>query len=177
MFALATAASAIQLKEEEQSNQVLQTTVWGIEGFKGFYDGFYHDFYHTKMDDNEKQCLDDDTVTKMADIFEIAMNPTTFDMGILSEGSQVFSDIMACHFEKPVFDLLAFCKDDAEACTIPVLTENLSKNVFSLIGKVTELAELVKGFPSKDDEEFKLQMRTLGSDFGFAAQLLFNYHK
>ncbi len=176
-FALATAASAVKLTGEEEPNKILDTTVWGIEGFKGFYDGFYHDFYHQKMSDDEKQCLDDSTVLKISHLFETALNPTTFDMSVIGEGSQVFSDIMACHFEKPVLDVMSFCKSSPEDCQIAKMTENLSKNVFLLVGKVSELAEMIKEFPSKDDEEFKHQMRTIGADVGTAAQVVFNFHQ
>ena len=179
LFALASVASAVELKADQ--DPILEDVVWGIEGFKGFYDGFYHDFYKAKMGDDVKNCLNDDTVTEMSHLYNLALHPAqlaTQGLTIVSDGMQVFEDVMACHFEKPVFDILSFCQTDEEVCSIPIITENLSKNSFAYIGKAAELAEMMKEdkFPNEDPDKLKIQMRKLGQDAGTVARTLLNYH-
>ena len=57
------------------------------------------------------------------------------------------------------------------------LLENLSKNAFVLIGKVTSLAETFQGFPAKTGEGFKEQMKELGQDAGTWVRVIFNYKR
>ena len=57
------------------------------------------------------------------------------------------------------------------------LLENLSKNAFVLIGKVTSLAETFQGFPAASGSEFNNQMKELGEDAGTWLRVIFNYKK
>ena len=84
-------------------------------------------------------------------------------------------NVSKCHFEQSAFDIMEMCNKDAEACTINKIIENLTKNMFVLMGKVTSLAESLKDFPATSNDDFKEQMREFGSDAGTFMRVIFNY--
>jgi len=51
--------------------------------------------------------------------------------------------------------VISFCEEKPENCEISQLTENLTKNVFVLMGKLTSLAETISTFPADDQGDFK----------------------
>ena len=81
----------------------------------------------------------------------------------------------SCHFEMSIFDVIEECTNDEDACTIGAITQNLSKDMFILMGKMTSVAETVQGFPADDQGEFKEQMKEFGSDAGTLLRVIFNY--
>lgn len=59
--------------------------------------------------------------------------------------------------------------DDIEApskCSMGAATSNLSKNMFTLLGKSSVMAETLKEFPAETPEELFAQSLELGEDFG-----------
>ena len=55
------------------------------------------------------------------------------------------------------------------------ITTNLTKNMFVLMGKLTSLAETLKGFPSTEEDEYNEQMRELGADAGTLLRVIYNF--
>ena len=84
-------------------------------------------------------------------------------------------NLSTCHFEQSVFDIMQECNDNEESCKIDAITQNLTKDMFVLMGKVTSMAETVKDFPADDNGDFKEQMREFGSDAGTFLRVIFNY--
>ena len=70
---------------------------------------------------------------------------------------------------------MSMCSKEPEECKVDKIIENLTKNMFVLMGKVTSMAESLKDFPATEDGEFKEQMREFGSDFGTFMRVLFNF--
>ena len=79
------------------------------------------------------------------------------DLSLVTEGSEVFFNLSNCHFETSVFDVIGTCTSKPEACSIPQITQNWSKNMFLLIGKMTSMAESLENFPNPDNEKFEEQ--------------------
>ena len=98
------------------------------------------------------------------------------DVNMFSQMAEIMENLSVCHFEQPAFDLLALCTKTSGACDIATITGNMSKDMFVLIGKMTALAEVMEGFPSKDRYDFEEQMRELGSTGGTWARVMFNFH-
>ena len=48
--------------------------------------------------------------------------------------------------------------------------------MFVLVGKMTSMAETLKDFPAKGNDDFKEQMMEMGDDAGTFARVMFNYH-
>ena len=137
---------------------------WYVEGMKGYYDGYYKQFYKKREDASMASCLDETTTTNMVNWGTIMLHPSyltdnimnfTNDFALATEGMQIAEDIMACHFEKSAYDLMTFCSADATRCTMSKVMENLSKNMFVLMGKMTSMAETMKDFPAVDKRDFK----------------------
>ena len=181
LAAAAPSANAHLLVQETNTDG----TMWMVEGVKGFYDGYYKAFYKTVSSDMDK-CLNDETMQNMAKLSGIVMDPMAAlgnianvqeDFNIFGEVAEVFQDLSVCHFEESVFDIIGECTANPDACAMPKLTENLTKNMFVLVGKVTSLGESMQGFPAADQGEFKEQIKELGQDAGTVLRIVFDFHK
>ena len=78
------------------------------------------------------------------------------DIKVLTQGAEVAENLVStCHFEQPMVDLMTFCESKADPCTISNILDNLKKDMFVLMGKLTSIAETVKeDFPSDENEDF-----------------------
>ena len=98
------------------------------------------------------------------------------DFTLFTEASEVFENLASCRFEESVIDITKMCLADPDACLMPKLTENFTKNMFVLVGKCTSLAETMQNFPAKENGVFREQMKEFGEDAGTALRIIFNYH-
>ena len=187
VLALASTASAIGLTAEEKLAQE-DALYLQLDGAKGFYDGYTRAFYkinsHTEVNE---ECLNDTTMDNIVAYSDIINDPFSLlsiskikeDLNLFAEGAEVMSDLSNCKFEQSVFDLMAMCKEKDEneesLCAMSHITENLTKNMFVLMGKLTGMAETMKDFPSEDPEEYHEQMRELGTDAGTFLRVLYNF--
>ena len=131
---------------------------------KGYYDGYYKQFYKKREDASMASCLDDTTTQNLVTWGTILLHPSFLtdnilnfnnDFALATNGMQIMEDIMACHFEKSPYDLMTFCSEDSTRCTMSKMLENLSKNMFVIMGKMTSMAETMKDFPATDKRDFK----------------------
>merc|ERR1711990_993823 len=186
VLALAS-VSALGMSAEEKQAQEDQMYV-KLEGYKNFYDGYYRSFYKINSHEtiNEK-CLDDTTIDNIVAFGDIIHHPFSVfdvskiheDLNLFAEGAEIMSDLSNCKFEQSVFDIMAMCKekdeDGVSKCAMSVMTENLSKNMFVLMGKLTGMAETMKDFPAEDPDEYQMQMKELGSDAGTFLRTLYGF--
>ena len=180
LAAVSTTEATLLVQDAQSDN-----TMWMVEGVKGFYDGYYKAFYKSVSSDMDK-CLNDETMQNMAKLSGMIMDPMAAlgnianiqeDFNVFGEVAEVFQDLSVCHFEESVFDIMGKCGQDPEACAMPKLTENLTKNMFVLVGKVTSLGESMQGFPAADQGEYKEQMKELGQDAGTVLRIVFDFLK
>jgi len=99
------------------------------------------------------------------------------DMAEFAAFGSVYENLSRCKFEETVLDLLSLCTKHPDQCAFGNLMQNLSKNMFVLVGKVTSLGETFQGFPANDPQEFKEQMKELGEDAGTWVRVMFDYRK
>ena len=180
-YSLAAMAVAAQATPEVQDSNMM----WGVEGFKGFYDGYYKSFYKRPIPEGKDACLNEETVENMTKLSAFAADPIGAfsklsnmqeDFTLFTEASEVFENLASCKFEESVIDITKMCLADSEACLMPKLTENFTKNMFVLVGKMTSLAETMQNFPAKETDTFREQMKEFGEDAGTALRIIFNYH-
>merc|ERR1711907_83598 len=189
LAALATVSEAAYLTPKVESTPEVQgmvdQTMWFVEGVKGFYDGYYKALYKTKSPDMEA-CLNEETAKNMAKLEGLMLDPMHAmteianiqeDFNLFGEMAEVFENLSKCHFEESAFDIMGMCTKDPEACMLPKLTENMSKQMFVLVGKLTSLGETMDGFPSPDVDTFRGQTNDLGSDLGTGLRIIFDFHK
>ena len=72
---------------------------------------------------------------------------------------------------------MSMCTHHPLDCLITKITENLSKNVFVLVGKLTSMAEVLQHFPSSNPEDFSEEMKEMGATAGTTLRVLFNFKK
>ena len=179
-FTLAAIAAVQATPTVQESNMM-----WGVEGFKGFYDGYYKSFYKKPLPEGKDACLNEETVENMTKLGGFVSNPIAAfsnlgnvqeDFNMFTEISEVFENLASCRFEESVIDITKMCLANPDDCLMPKLTENFTKNMFVLVGKMTSLAETMQNFPAKDNSEFREQMKEFGEDAGTALRIVFNYH-
>ena len=173
----ATDEDVIEMTPEEK-------IIHNIEGFKSFYSGYYKSFYHANSKDKAiEACMDDKTVDNMIALGKVMMNPMSMfeiknlkdDMSLFGEAAEVAADLSSCHFEQSFFSIWGMCKEDKEACAIPKLTENLTKNMFVIVGKMTQMAETMTEMKDADNAEFNELMRGVGGDCGTMVRDVFAF--
>ena len=165
--------------EEQREN-----TLWYIDGLRGYHEGYTKAFYkstHGKKIDDE--CLDQTTIDNVTNFQAVFSDPTSAlsftsiqkDFNLFAEGAEIMENFSACKFEEPMLDLMMMCSGEEKPCAMSVILENMTKNMFVMIGKMTSMAETMKDFPLEDKDDFQEQMREIGSDMGTFTRVLFNF--
>ena len=156
-----------------------------LDGAKSFYDGYYKAFYHANSNDETlANCMNDATIENMIQLGSIMKDPLSMfelknmksDMNLFGQTAEVAADLSECHFEQSFFDLWTMCTTDKEACAMPKLTENLTKNMFVFVGKLTQMGETLTEMKGVTDQaEHNEQMREMGSDCGTILRDMFAF--
>ena len=188
-FAVLALASVSALGQSDEAKQLQEDAMYTkLYGYKAFYDGYYRSFYKINSHEtiNEK-CLDDTTIDNIVAMSDIIHDPFSLfnmkhvqeDINIMSESAEIMNDLSNCKFQQSVFDIMSMCKekdeDGARKCDMAHMTENLSKNMFVLMGKMTGMAEMMKDYPAEDPDEYNMQMKELGTDAGTFLRVLYNF--
>ena len=181
LAALAASSAVVAKKplfeapEKEEVVPVERTIEDQLEAFKHFYDGFYKSFYHaSSRDETLKTCMDETTIANMITLGGIVKDPLSMfelkniksDLNLFGAAAEVTSDLAQCHFEHPFFDLWGMCKEDETTCAIDTLTQNLTKNMFVLVGKMTQMGESMTEMKGADQAEYEEIMKEMGTDCG-----------
>lgn len=137
-----------------------------IQGAKGLWTGYQAGFYkNTKKDIGN--CLNDRVIE---DVMDIVTFFETFDtskiMNIFGQGMEVFNSIQSCSIQQSFDDIVTFCDKHSESCNGQALMDNLTKNMFVLMGKITEATTILQDFPAKTAAELFLQTSSLGNIIG-----------
>ena len=185
----ASAVFAQETTEEIPALSVEEQVRHDLGGFKSMYDGYYKSFYHTKSTDHTlKKCMDKKTIDNMIVLGSIVKDPLSLfeaknlknDLNLFGEGAEVISDLASCHFEQPFFDIWAMChegegEEAGAACALPKLTENLTKNMFVMVGKLTQMGEAFTEMKDADDAEYAELWRGVGTDAGTMLRDMFAF--
>ena len=169
-------AKASLFEKDDEAVAVERTIEDQLEAFKHFYDGYYKSFYHaSSKDETLKNCMDDTTIANMIQLGGIIQDPLSMfelkniksDLNLFGAAAEVTSDLAQCHFEQPFFDIWGMCKEeDSTACAIDTLTQNLTKNMFVLVGKMTQMGESMTEMKTADQSEYEEIMKEMGTDCG-----------
>lgn len=178
------ANSSFPVVEKKSPEQLRLDAEWNIAGVKGYYDGFYKAFYKKNMPETMAECLNAETTKNIIQFQSVFNDPFNMnlvdvqkDFNMFAQMAEIMENLSKCHFEESAFDIMTLCSKEPKACMLPKVTENLTKNMFVLIGKMTSLAETLQGYPSKETDQYEEQMRELGSTGGTWARVMFNYKK
>lgn len=185
--------------EKDDTEAVERTFEDKLEGFKSFYDGAYKAFYHASSKDPVlNDCMNAETVENIAQLAGIIQDPLSMfelknlksDLNLFGAAAEVTSDLAQCHFEQPFFDIWGMCTGsddevsedaddlDAEAagpCAIPTLTQNLTKNMFVLVGKLTQMGESFTEMKGAEQKEFEEICKEVGDGMGTIVRDVFAF--
>ena len=140
------------MSSEEKSAKAKKDTMWYAAGLKGYYTGFYKSFYKMELPADNAKCLNEETIDNILSMEHFVSDPLSAignianiqeDMNIFAKMTEVMENLATCHFEQSAFDLMQLCTKDKKACNMQTLTQNLSKDMFVLVGKMTSLAEVL----------------------------------
>ena len=163
-----------------------QNTMWYVDGTKGFHNGFVKAFYKSSNNVDNSECLNNETIESITEYMNAMSDPmaamnnlldVTADFNMFTDGMEIFENMQKCRFEGPTYDMLHVCRKTPEACAMKKIGENLTKNMFVLVGKMTSLAEQLQNFPATENNDFKDQMTELGDDCGTVWRVMLNYHE
>ena len=110
------------------------------------------------------ECMNEETTSNMIALGELMIDPLSIinngfdiqkDFNIFAQMAEIMENLSKCHFEESAFDIMTMCTKDPKSCEIAKLIENLTKNMFVLIGKMSAMAEILQGFPATSNGEFK----------------------
>ena len=140
------------------------------------------EFMTTK--DEEKEV--DTDVKKM--ILKQAADGDVFS--VMGKAAKVFANLNSCNFRQPFREIRDYCHsedeetadevvralkaandidtelDDPSLCSFGGMMDNVTKNMFVLMGKFSSFAELMKVFPAESDDELYQQTLEMGEDMG-----------
>lgn len=94
---------------------------------------------------------------------------------IFGQSVQVFTNLKSCALQESLTDVYSFCSENPELCQIQKLFENLTANMFVLMGKFTELNAMFKEFPAPESDDLYDQTYMFGNDMGTVLRVLVGY--
>lgn len=115
-----------------------------------------------------------DSIINFIEFFEKSPDMSKVFM-IASDVMAIANNLKICTSEGAFKDIKKFCKKDPENCSSTTIMNNLTKNMFVIFGKVTEMAEIFKAFPATETEDFYAQTYSIGGDIGTLVRVLLAY--
>lgn len=96
-------------------------------------------------------------------------------MAMMTKLWDIANNLRACSFEQTFSDVYNFCTKSSDTCSTSTIIANVQKNMFVLIGKFSEITEVLKNFPADTAEALQTQTNTVGSDIGSIFRSLLAY--
>ncbi len=122
------------------------------------------------------ECLNEQTLDNVMGILKFFTTPELRDaFTMFGQTVQVFSNLKSCALEQSLTDVYAFCNSNPQLCQLQKLFENLTANLFVLMGKFTELNVMIKEFPAADSQDLYNQTYLFGSDLGTLLRVLVGF--
>ena len=148
-----------------------------LQGGRGFYQGFQKGLY--KAEKIEESCLSKEAEEKVIQLFGMIINQK-LDMNkmmtLVGDVMTIFQSIQSCK-EHSISDLSNFCfHSGANTCTPEMIANNVQKNLFVIMAKMTDISNLVMGGIPKDSEQAFQFGQTLGNDVGGLIRVMLGFH-
>ena len=148
-----------------------------LQGARGFYQGFQKGLYKAeKVDDS---CLSKEAEEKIVQLFgmiikqKLDMNKM---MTLVSDIMTITQSISSCNINT-ISDIGKYCYHDNQlACTPDKISDNVQKNLFVIMAKVTDISNVVMmGVPKNADDAFQFG-QSLGNDVGSLMRIILGFH-
>ena len=163
-------ATFMTAQDQKQSD----STMFYMQGVRGVWLGLEHGLFKTKAGET---CLNDATTQKIYNIIYAIENQefgkmTKFIPDIL----QIYTNVMECKTLDEIQGYEDFCTDAEDHCNPSVIFQNLQKNMFLIVGKLTDISSTVsQDFPAATADEFYTQTYSIGDDIGSTIRAVLAY--
>ena len=98
-------------------------------------------------------------------------------MSLVSDFMIISQSVKACN-QHTLSDITAHCfKDGVNSCTPDKIAENVQKNLFLIMGKMTDISNAVMGGIPKDAEQAYKFGNNLGNDVGSLIRVMLGFHQ
>lgn len=177
VFAIVSASNRSFLRQEEpkefKGNETF-SPIRMIKGMSNFYQGYVEGL--TKQKSMKGQCFDENT---MNNAFKLIEEIQTGDQSKLFQALpqilQIITSFSECNMSNPIMEKMMHCFNaqvPEPSCEFGHVTENISKNMFVIMGKFTDITTLISTFPATQETEFLEQCQQIGLDFGTILRVL-----
>lgn len=164
---------AVEPEPQNQTAIYLQP-IKMMKGVSNFYQGYVEGL--TKQKTMQGQCFDEKT---MENAFKLIEELQTMDQSkifqALPQILQIMTSFTECNMTNPIMDKMIRCYYSTTpdpTCEFSHITENISKNMFVVMGKFTDISTILGTFPASEEKEFLDQCRQIGLDFGTMLRVL-----
>ncbi len=79
---------------------------------------------------------------------------------------EIYTNLNECPIIQEVRDIEDYCAEDTTRCAGSSIIANIQKNMFGIMGKLTDLSSIIQELPSETADEFYTNMYQIGDDFG-----------
>jgi hypothetical protein len=153
---------------------------------RGGLGGFMQGFYNNKTETIGKECLGETAVKHIYDFNSMLLSGDIFKI-FKSVGAlyQIGFDIQRyCRGNEITFDLMTYCLNKSNDCSVPKIVSNLQGSIFKLTGAANKIAEvLVDEYSSFGKEDLtKLDdaaavYNQLGQSMGEVSRTILGFNK
>ena len=148
-----------------------------LQGARGFYQGFQKGLYKAeKVDDS---CLSKEAEEKIVQLFGmIIQNKLDMNkmMTLVGDIMTITQSISSCNIHT-ITDIGDFCFHEHQfTCTPDKISDNVQKNLFVIMAKVTDISNnVMTGIPKTGEEAFQFG-QNLGNDVGALMRIILGFH-
>lgn len=115
---------------------------------RGAFDGFRQGFYDNATETISKDCLGETTYKHLSDFFGMLTSGRIMDIfksfGVFYQFS--FDVQKQCRSNEMTFDLVGFCLNTTNKCSVASVVENVQTNIFKLTSAANSIAEVAVEF-------------------------------
>ena len=98
--------------------------------------------------------MNENTVKNIVDVVEVVESfDTSKIFNVFNEAMEVYNNFQECSVQQSINDLMSFCHVHPENCSGEAIFDNMTKNMFVLMGQVTSLTTIANEFPAETSDE------------------------
>ena len=112
----------------------------------------------------------------MIDTFTNAQPDPSFIINIMNDGMKIGMNLQKCSI-KSITELTDYCYKTSDLCGPQTILANSQKNLFIIMGKMTDFTQLIPQFPAQSAAEaFELAYQ-MGHDVGVLVRVMTGFHE
>lgn len=160
------APHAVIMENQDQLQD--DQTFYYMQGVRGMWLGLEHGLFKTK---DGETCLDDETTKNLLKVITTIENRDFAKFQrLIPQVMEIYNNLLDCPTINEVRQLEVWCSEDITRCSSATIIANVQKNMFQIMGKMTDLSSIVQEFPAETADEVYTQTYQIGDDLGQVAR-------